>query len=401
MEEAVIVATARTALTKSYRGSFNDTDAQVLGGHAIRAAVERAGVAPQEIDDVVMGCAAQHGNQSYNLGRQCVYTAGLPVSVAGMTVDRQCGSGLMAIGIAAKNIMAGEMTIAAAGGVESISLTQNKQRSTYRAQSKAVVEAAPAAYMAMLETAEIVAHRYGVSRRAQDEFALQSQQRIAAAQKAGLFADEIVPLRATKLLLDKEGSVTGSEQVVADRDECNRPDTTLEGLLSLKPVFKDGSVVKQGEYVTAGNASQLSDGAAAVLLMSRSEARRRGLAPLGIYRGIAVAGCAPEEMGIGPVFAIPKLLKRFDLRIQDIGLWEINEAFASQVLYCRDKLEIPHDRLNVNGGSIAIGHPFGMTGARLVGHALLEGRRRGVKHVVISMCIGGGQGAAGLFEVGA
>lgn len=399
MQEAVIVATARTALSKSFRGSFNDTEAPVLGGHVIRAVVDRAGIDPADVGDVIMGAAVQQGTQGYNIGRLCAYTGGLPDSVAGMAVDRMCASGLMAIGEAAKAIMTGEMDVAIGGGVESLSLTQTKHKNTHRARSEAVIEVAPAAYIPMIETAEIVAERYGISRAAQDEYSLQSQQRTAAAQKAGLFDDEIVPLTANKLLFDKEGKPSGHEQVSADRDECNRPSTTLEGLQGLAPVWKDGQWIKQGQHITAGNASQFSDGAAACLLMSRSEADRRGLKPLGTYRGIAVAGCKPEEMGIGPVYAIPKLLNRFNLKVEDIGLWEINEAFASQVLYCRDELGIPNDRLNVNGGAISIGHPFGMSGARMVGHALLEGRRRGVRYVVVSMCIGGGMGAAGLFEI--
>ena len=399
MSEAVIVSTARTALTKSFRGSFNDTEAPVLGGHVVRAVVERAGIEPEAVEDVIMGAAVQQGTQAYNIGRLCAYTGGLPDSVPGMALDRMCASGLMTIGVAAKNILAGEMKIAVAGGVESLSLTQTKHKNPYRAQSEAVKAVVPAAYIPMLETAEIVSGRYGISRAAQDEFSLQSQQRTAAAQAAGRFDDEIVPLAAKKLLFDKEGKPTGHEDVVATRDECNRASTTLEDLAKLQPVFKDGQWVKQGEFITAGNASQLSDGASAALVMSRAEADRRGIAPLGAYRGIAVAGCAPEEMGIGPVFAIPKLLDRCGLKVSDIGLWEINEAFACQVLYSRDKLGIPNERLNVNGGAIAIGHPFGMSGARMVGHALLEGRRRGVKYVVVSMCIGGGMGAAGLFEV--
>lgn len=399
MTEAVIVATARTALTKSFRGSFNDTEAPVLGGHVVRAVVERAGIEPEAVEDVIMGAAVQQGTQAYNIGRLCAYTGGLPDTVPGMALDRMCASGLMTIGVAAKNIIAGEMKVAIAGGVESLSLTQTKHKNTYRAQSEAAKEAMPSAYIPMIETAELVANRYGISREAQDQYSLQSQQRTAAAQEAGLFDDEIVPLTAQQLVFDADRKPAGHKEVVANRDECNRPQTTLESLSSLQPVWKDGQWVSQGEHVTAGNASQFSDGAAATLLMSREEADRRGIAPLGIYKGTAVAGCAPEEMGIGPVYAIPKLLERFGLTVSDIGLWEINEAFASQVLHCRDALGIPNDRLNVNGGAISIGHPFGMSGTRMVGHALIEGKRRGVKYVVVSMCIGGGMGAAGLFEV--
>ncbi len=399
MSEAVIVSTARTALTKSFRGSFNDTEAPVLGGHVVRAVVERAGIEPEAVEDVIMGAAVQQGTQAYNIGRLCAYTGGLPDTVPGMALDRMCASGLMTIGVAAKSIIAGEMKVAVAGGVESLSLTQTKHKNTYRAQSEAVKDVVPSAYIPMIETAEIVAERYGISREEQDRYALQSQQRTAAAQEAGLFDDEIVPLTAQQLVFDADRKPAGHKEVVADRDECNRPQTTYESLAGLAPVWKDGQWVAEGQHVTAGNASQFSDGASAALLMSREEADRRGIAPLGIYKGIAVAGCKPEEMGIGPVYAIPKLLERFNLTVNDIGLWEINEAFASQVLYCRDKLGIPNDRLNVNGGAISIGHPFGMSGARMVGHALIEGRRRGVKYVVIAMCIGGGMGAAGLFEV--
>ncbi len=399
MNEAVIVSVARTPIAKAFRGAFNDTEAPVLGGHVIKSAVARAGLDPKDVDDVLIGCAAQQGSQAYNLGRLCAYTAGLPVTVSGMTLDRQCASGLQTIAIAAKNIMAGEQRIVVAGGVESISLVQNKYKNSYRAVSEAAIAAQPDAYIQMIETAELVAERYGISRAAQDDYALQSQQRTAAAQAAGKFDDEIVPFTTVKQLFDKEGKPTEQQTVTLSKDEGNRVDTTAESLAALKPVWKDGKFVAQGAHITAGNSSQLSDGAAVSVLMSRMEAQRRGLSPLGAYRGFAVAGCTPSEMGIGPVFAIPKLLAQHGLKVSDIGLWELNEAFACQVIYCRDALAIADDRLNVNGGAIAIGHPFGMSGARMVGHALIEGRRRGVRYVVITMCIGGGMGAAGLFEL--
>jgi len=399
MREAVIVSVARTAIGKAFRGFFNDTEAPILGGHAVRAVVNRARIGPAEVDDVIMGCAAQQGTQSYNLGRLCAYAGGLPETVPGFAVDRMCSSGLMSVALAAKSILCNEMDVVIAGGLESISLTQNQHKNTYRAQSLAAIEAMPTAYIPMIETAEIVADRYRISREAQDQYSLQSQQRTAAAQREGRFAEEIVPITVQKQLFDKEGNPAGREIVTAVHDEGNRPDTTLQSLSALKPVWKDGRWVKEGRYVTAGNSSQLSDGAAAALLMTREEAERRGIAPLGIYRGLAVIGCKPEEMGIGPVFAIPKLLDRHRLAVSDIGLWEINEAFACQVIYCRDRLEIPDARLNVDGGAISIGHPFGMSGTRMVAHALLQGRRLGVRYVVVAMCIGGGMGAAGLFEV--
>jgi acetyl-CoA C-acetyltransferase len=399
MHEAVIVSTARTPIGKAFRGAFNDTEAPVLGGHVIRAALARAGVDGAEVDDVILGIAAQQGTQGYNLGRLCTYTAGLPESVGGMAIDRMCASGLVSIATAAKGIMAGEYGIAVGGGLESISLVQNQHKNSHRAQSQAVLAAAPTAYIQMIETAEIVAERYGISRAEQDAYAFQSQQRTAAAQQAGLFADEIVPLTSVRQLFDKDGQPSGTEQVTLQHDEGNRASTTLDSLAQLRPVWKGGQWTGQGRFITAGNASQLSDGASASVLMSRAEADRRGLRPLGTYRGLAVAGCGADEMGIGPVLAIPKLLQRHGLTVADIGLWEINEAFACQVVYSQHALGIPADRLNVNGGAISIGHPFGMSGARLVGHALLEGRRRGVRYVVVSMCIGGGMGAAALFEL--
>jgi acetyl-CoA C-acetyltransferase len=399
MRDAVIVSTARTPIGKAFRGAFNDTEAPVLGGHAVRHAVERAGVEPGQVEHCIMGAAAQQGTQAYNLGRLCAITGGLPDSTAGMTMDRQCSSGLMAIATAAKGVICNDYDVAVAGGVESISLVQNKHKNSYRSVSRAVLEASPKAYIQMIETAEVVAERYGISREAQDEYSFQSQARTAAAQEAGAFDDEIIPLRAIKAVFDRETKETSYEEVTLSKDEGNRPGTKLEGLQSLEPVFKDGQFVKEGKFITAGNASQLSDGASACVVMEGKMAEQRGLEPLGIYRGLAVAGCAAEEMGIGPVFAVPKLLERNGLSVGDIGLWELNEAFACQVIHCRDQLGIDNDKLNVNGGAIAIGHPFGMSGSRMVGHALIEAKRRGVKYVVVTMCIGGGMGAAGLFEV--
>ena len=399
MREAVIVSTARTPIGKAFRGAFNDTEAPAMGGHVVKHAVERAGIDPASVDDVILGLAAPQGTQGYNVGRLSAMAAGLPETVAGMQVDRMCSSGLMTIGLAAKSIMTNEQDIIVAGGLESISLVQNKHKNSYRAVSKAVLANSPNMYLQMIETAEIVADRYGISRQAQDEYSFQSQQRTAAAQAAGKFDDEIVPMATTKSVFNRETKETTFEDVTLTKDEGNRPSTTLESLSQLDPVWKDGKVVPEGKFITAGNASQLSDGASACVVMDSKLAEQQGLSPLGIYRGMAVAGCGPEEMGIGPVFAIPKLLARTGLSVNDIGLWELNEAFACQALYCRDQLGIPNESLNVNGGAISIGHPFGMSGARMVGHALIEGKRRGVKYVVISMCIGGGMGAAGLFEV--
>ncbi|MEM7502865.1 MAG: acetyl-CoA C-acyltransferase [Pseudomonadota bacterium] len=392
MKDAVIVSTARTPIGRAYRGAFNNTEAPTLASHAIREAVSRSGVDPAEVDDVIMGCAMQQGSSGTNIARQALLAAGLPASVAGMTVDRQCSSGMMAIAIAAKQVLEDNMPVVVGGGVESISLVQNENFNTYRAKDPNVIAAAPDIYMSMLETAEVVSKRYSISREYQDEYALQSQQRTAAAQEAGAFADEIVPVTANKGVQDKETKEVSFEEATLERDEGNRPDTSAEGLAALKTVF-DGGVI------TAGNASQLSDGASAAVVMDSRLAEKRNLEPLGIYRGVAVAGTEPDEMGIGPVFAVPKLLERFGLGMDDVGLWELNEAFAVQVLYCRDKLGIPNDLLNVNGGSISIGHPYGMSGARMVGHALIEGKRRNAKFVVCTMCIGGGMGAAGLFEV--
>ncbi|NWL80517.1 acetyl-CoA C-acyltransferase [Pseudomonas taiwanensis] len=399
MKEAVLVSTARTPIGKAFRGAFNDTEAPLMGGHVVREALRRAGVEGGEVDDVIMGAAAQQGTQAYNLGRLCAVAAGLPSSVAGMAVERQCSSGLMSIALAAKSIMCNEIDIAVAGGLESISLVQNKHKNSYRNQSEAVLAQDPRAYIPMIETAEIVAERYGISREAQDEYSYQSQMRTALAQSAGLFDTELAPLTVRKLVTDKATGESRHESVTLTRDECNRADTTRESLRALEPVWQGGQWSGAGRFITAGNASQLSDGASASVLMSSREAERRGLEPLGIYRGLAVAGCDSDEMGIGPVFAIPKLLKRHGLTMDHIGLWELNEAFACQVIHCRDTLGIPDERLNVNGGAISIGHPFGMSGARMVGHALVEGKRRGLRYVVVSMCIGGGMGAAALFEV--
>ncbi|MFC6688192.1 acetyl-CoA C-acyltransferase [Jhaorihella thermophila] len=390
MREAVIVSTARTGLAKSFRGSFNITHGADMGGHAVRHAVERSGLDPAEFEDCVIGCGFPEGETGQNIARQIAIRAGLPVTTSGFTVNRFCSSGLQSIALAANQIMTEGAGPMIAGGVESISMVQPKVR---HAPNKWIEEHKPAIYMTMIETADIVAERYGVSREYQDEYALRSQQLIAKAQAEGKFDHEIVPMDTTMAVKDKETGEISFKEVTVTRDECNRPNTTLEGLAALEPVRGPDN------YITAGNASQLSDGAAAVTLMASDEAEKRGIEPLGAFKGFAVAGCEPDEMGIGPVFAVPRLLERHGLKIDDIDLWELNEAFASQCLYSRDRLGIDPEKFNVNGGSIAIGHPFGMTGARMVGHLLLEGKRRGAKLGVVTMCIGGGMGAAGLFEI--
>src|SRR5689334_16995438 len=390
MPEAVIVSTARTPIGKAYRGAFNMTHGADLGGHVVRNAVERSGVDPAEVEDVILGCAMPERATGGNIARQAALRAGLPVTVGGMTVNRFCSSGLQTIALAAQRIIAGEASVIAAGGLECISLVQDGK--TPPAPSEWVVKHKPDLYMPMIDTADNVAERYKVSREAQDAYALESQRRTATAQQAKRFDSEIVPLPTTKKIVDKDTKAESFEKVTLKSDEGNRPDTTLEGLATLKPV-------REGRFITAGNASQLSDGASACVIMDAKLAEQRGITPLGTFRALAVAGCEPDEMGIGPVFAVPKLLKQQGLGIDDIDLWELNEAFASQVLYCRDRLGIPQDKLNVDGGAISIGHPYGMSGARMMGHILMEGRRRKAKRAVVTMCIGGGMGAAGLFEI--
>jgi acetyl-CoA C-acetyltransferase len=399
MKQAVIVSTARTGLAKSIRGGFNETHGAVMAGHAIKHAITRAGIEPGEIEDVYLGCGFPEGATGNNIARESAIWAGCPVSTAGVTVNRYCSSGLNAIAMAAQQIMTDGTDIAVGGGVESISLVQMGGINLKHFTEEHLLKVKPALWMTMIETAEIVAERYGVSRERQDQYALQSQQRTAAAQAAGKYKDEIVALATKMKKVDKATGAESLVEVTVDRDECNRPDTTLEGLAALKPVHAGGQQVAQGKYITAGNASQFADGGSACVLMSEDAAAKKNLKPLGIFKGFAMAGVEPEEMGIGPVLAVPRLLSRHGLTVEDIDLWELNEAFASQTLYCMDRLGLDPAKTNVNGGAISIGHPYGMTGSRLTGHLLLEGRRRGARLGVVTMCIGGGMGAAGLFEI--